>query len=324
MNDKLILADSRVPLPAIGSWRSSAHRFSAQQVQAIEAAQLSGRPLLVRGEPGLGKSQIARAVAAVWEWRLVTAVINARTEVDDLLYRIDHVSRLSDANRIVVQHDATQSADAKQDLSLHRYLQKGPVWQALQAHEGQSFEDRPKPGPGHYDCEDACVLLIDEIDKAHPDIPNALLEVLNAGAFQVPATGEVVSGDPEKLFVVITANEERSLPAAFLRRCAVLHLQLSDDPTQQLQEFAEAHKEAGLFTYVDASIFASAATVLHDHRKKSNPGEYRPGTSEYLDLLRVIDKKLANGTMNEADVDAVLDQMSEYLINKNFREDRFS
>lgn len=321
-----------VKLPVIGSWsRPSVHCFDSTQLDAIEAAELSGRPLLVRGEPGLGKSQIARAVAAKKEWRLVTAVINARTEVEDLLCRIDHVRRLGDAHRMVQASTSSPASGAGSSESgfneqadsvpLSSYLIEGAIWHALKDIPESAFQDRPEQGVGHYNCKQGCVLLIDEIDKAHPDIPNALLEVLDAGSFQVPATKEVVKGDLNKLFVVITANDERGLPSAFLRRCVVLDLVLPSDPREKLTEYANAHKNAGLIKHVSEQVFAEAASVVYKYRDTLSPGDYRPGTSEYLDLLRVIDRKIEEGSIGPEEISATIERMSHYLIRKSMVAD---
>ncbi|OED43779.1 hypothetical protein AB833_03095 [Chromatiales bacterium (ex Bugula neritina AB1)] len=326
-----------IGLPEIDSWRESAHRFDHSQVLAIEASHLSGRPLLVCGEPGLGKSQIARAVAALRDWRLVTAVVNARTEIDDLLYSVDHVSRLSDANQIVVNTVGSNAADQAKEpddpddcankrtdankraklLALDRYIERGPVWDALAP--GLETSDN-KPG----DPAKGTVLLVDEIDKAHPDVPNALLEVLNSMSFRVPQTGETIAGRRDRLFVVITANNERPLPSAFLRRCAVLSLTLGtgSQAVEQLITVAQAHRKEGLLKHIkDEDLCKRAARITVDYRDNIRPPQYRPGTSEFLDLLRVVDQKLATGKMSESEVNNTLDEMSTFLIKKEFRSD---
>ena len=309
---KPLKADTNIALPSIGTWRASAHRFEPTHVAAIEAATLSGRPLLVRGEPGLGKSQIARAIAAIHEWRLVTIVVNARTEVDDLLYSIDHVARLSDAN----------VKQSEESLALQNYLRKGPIWRAMELGE-KDFNARPNNAEdkGYYEPQEGCVLLVDEIDKAHSDIPNALLEVLDQGSFQVSETGELVKGERDRVFVVITANEERALPAAFLRRCAVLTLGLGDNPVQRLMEISAAHKEYGLLNKVDDEMQQSAAELVRHYREGVPSSEYKPGSSEYLDLLRVIDRQLEQGDISSNQVANKLEEMSTFLIKKQLRTD---
>ncbi len=293
-------------LPKIGSWQPAAHSFSEQQYDALEAALMARRPLLVRGEPGLGKSQLARAVAAAWRWRLVTAVIHSRSEVEDLLYQVDHVARLSDANA------------AKAEQQLAKYIRRGPIWQAMQREE-----DHPvglPEGDDAYvvDPEAGCVLLIDEIDKAHSDVPNALLEMLNSGKFWVPETKTTVK--PENgLFVVITANDERRLPAAFLRRCAVLDLSLGDDPKATLTNIAESTISLGRCPVGARPYVDKVVDYLLRYRASVPSGDYRPGTSELLDMLRVLGERSDELTADE--MHAAIARMGQYLVQKEFVQD---
>lgn len=302
-----------LPLPAIGSWPASAHQLDTNQLHAIKAAELAERPLLIRGEPGLGKSQIARAVAAAMQWRLVTTVVNARTEIDDLLYSFDYIERLSEGNR------------GMEVGTLSRYIRKGPVWRAL-SNDKTDYSDRDSPknenDAGYYTPANGCVLLIDEIDKAHPDIPNALLEVLNAGSFDVPATDQIVGdGSTGNRFIVITSNRERTLPAAFLRRCATLHLELGSEPEKRLQAISTAHRDSGLLPEIDDAICEEAARLIVNYRDELSGDEYRPGTSEYLDLLRAISKDLQHGELKTDQVSERLESMSHYLVKKSHRID---
>lgn len=300
-------------LPAIGSWPASAHQLDEVQLEAIKAAELAERPLLIRGEPGLGKSQIARAIATVMRWRLVTTVVNARTEIDDLLFSFDYIERLSEGNR----------GEPVSDLS--RYIRKGPIWRALSANK-KDHSKRDKPGnsgeKGYYQPTDGCVLLIDEIDKAHPDIPNALLEVLNAGSFDVPTTDQTIGdGTSGKRFIVITSNRERSLPAAFLRRCATLHLDLGKAPVERLLSISDAHRSSGLLPELNDEICEKAADVIEQARREAGVDEYKPGTSEYLDLLRAVSKELQAGSITPEKVDQRLDILKRYLVKKSHRSD---
>ncbi len=307
----------QLKLPRIDSWQPSAHSFDQDQRDAIEAALLAGRPLLVRGEPGLGKSQIARALAAAWQWRLVTAVIHSRTEVEDLLYQIDHVGRLSDANR----------RDAKNQLAgVDDYVQCGPVWKALQENRLPQSERNPeatKPGfpqgDGAYQvASDAgCVLLIDEIDKAHNDVPNALLEVLNSGEFIVPQTGETVRAR-HGVIIVITANDERSMPAAFMRRCAVLELTLGKNPKERLMNIAKAHVDQNLLDTIELAQIEKVAQYVVDYRGKVPDTNYRPGTSEMLDMLRVLNEY---EPLTGEKLQKRLDTLGKFLVRKGFSSD---
>lgn len=308
---KTLDAATSVELPEIGSWKRSAHRFSEQQQHAVSAALLAGRPLLVRGEPGLGKSQLARALATIWRWRLITATIHSRTEVDDLLYSIDYVGRLADANR-------RQSGELELD-SLSGYVNPGPVWKALDPKKvDNQNEDWPSDdfnsGVERTDST-GCVLLIDEIDKAHPDVPNALLEVLGNGEFSVPQTGEVAKQIPgHHLFIVVTANEDRPLSDAFLRRCAVVKLDLGDSEIDSLVGIARAHRQHGrLSARIDDDVARTTAEHVVRYRSGLPAGHYKPGASEYLDLLRVIDGMEES---QHQELETMLGTLSAFLLNK--------
>ena len=304
--EKIAAGSSVIPLPSIGSWSASAHRFDDIQLGAIRAAELAGRPLLVRGEPGLGKSQIARAIAATQQWHLVTTVVNARTEIEDLLYSVDHVSRLSAANR------------AQQVEDIEDYIRKGPIWRALSLTE---YSDNDRPGDradkGWYKPTEGCVLLIDEIDKAQSDVPNALLEVLNAGKFDVPLLDKVIGASNPNIFIVVSANDDRSLPAAFLRRCATLHLTLGSNPVDDLVSTAKAHMQVDLLGPVTEEICRQTAQQLVEYRRDLSTHEYKPGTSEYLDLLRAIGRSMQrDDSLTEEQISILIADMSKYLIKK--------
>lgn len=310
----LSVQGAALPLPSIGSWAAAAHRFDEDQLAAIKAAELAERPLLVRGEPGLGKSQIARAIATAMGWRLVTTVVNARTEIDDLLYSFDYIERLSEGNR-GLEVDTPS-----------KYIRPGPVWRALSENpDDVSHRDAPNISTdrGYYTPKDGCVLLIDEIDKAHPDIPNALLEVLNAGRFEVPVIDKVIgSAARGNLFIVITSNHERTLPAAFLRRCATLHLDLGGSPAERLQEIARSHQASGLLEGLGDDTFEKAANLIIDYRQKLGKNDYRPGTSEYLDLLRAISRDRQAGELSADDIEQRLNVLARYLVKKSHRSDQ--
>jgi hypothetical protein len=162
--------DQDVLLDPCGSWPLSIHRFDADTAAALRAAEAAGRPLLLRGAPGTGKSQTARAAAAAAGRLFLPVVIDGRSEAQELQWHYDAVGRLSDAHT-----PGTQALDA-----VH-YLTPGPLWWAYdwagaERQWGLRRQgDRPQPPPG-WTPEHGAVLLIDEIDKADPDLPNAFLE----------------------------------------------------------------------------------------------------------------------------------------------------
>ncbi len=179
--------ESIQPLTASGAWGDAVHRFEPAQVHALIAALAAGRPLLVRGEPGVGKSQLARAAAAVLGRRFIATVVQPDSEYSDLLWSIDYTRRLADAQL------AGHSGDAERVQQMGNYVGAGPIWWAfdweraqaqyvLCPHNYRPPEEPDAPNP----VEDGVVLLIDELDKADISLANGLLEVLGNGAFAVP------------------------------------------------------------------------------------------------------------------------------------------
>ncbi len=280
-------------LPAMGAWPASRHLFDDEQVRALRAAEAAGRPLLVRGDPGTGKSQLAHAAAVATGRALLSVVVDARSEAHDLMWHFDAVARLSDAHLA-----ALPGGKALRSLRPVRYVAPGPLWWAfdwcgaarqLKANRCGGVEPQ---APGGWAPDKGVVLLIDEIDKAESDLPNGLLEALGNGRFTVTPTGTVVEragGVPPPL-VIVTTNDERELPAAFLRRCVVLTLALPKtrgDLIDFLVERGRLHFPALHAEY--AKALSDAATLLVDDRVDAErKGVYVPGLAEYLDLLRVL------------------------------------
>ena len=194
-------------LPAQDGHEAAVHQWSQREIDALRLAQAAHRPLLLRGEPGTGKTQLARAVATHLGRTLLSETIHPRFEPSDLVYRHDAVRRLADAQ-------------AREPLDDHTYWHPGALWQAYNwASACQYGHCRQQPAPtGH-------VILIDEIDKADSDLPNSLLEVLGQRRLSIPALDLRLSEPADQPpLILITTNEERELPPAFLRRCVVLNL----------------------------------------------------------------------------------------------------
>lgn len=204
-------------------------------VTKINVALAIGRPLLLTGKPGVGKTSVARAIASAKGWPLFKVSINSRTEADDLKASFDDLSRLSDAN--------VKSAKKAELDPLERYMKPGVLWQAynpltaLAAFE-QSFRASAAPPElsAYRDADEATrgrVLLIDEIDKGDLDLANDLLDAFDRGNFTIERTGQtvrLVGQDEEidgnagskgdgRLLVVITSNNVRTQSEAFQRRC---------------------------------------------------------------------------------------------------------
>ncbi|GAB2191027.1 MoxR family ATPase [Sessilibacter sp. MAH1] len=284
----------------------SAYLLSPSQAGAIQAAFLSNRPLLVRGDPGLGKSQLAYAIASILNWGVVKAVVQYNTTVESLLYDVDHIERL---------HFANLQTQSNQDLSVIRFLKPGKIWQAIAPN---SFDDlsselnlpennkHKKPHD-----KEGTVLLIDEIDKADSSLPNALLDVLDTGEISCPYVNFAIKASQEKhpYMVVVTSNEERLLPMAFIRRCAILDLTLDDK--SQLMAIFEAHKTRDeKLNKLSEELAEQVADFIFEQRGK-NDKDYKPGTSEFLDMLRALSQ------FDEGEREAKLTTLQQHLIVKN-------
>ncbi|MCB1777225.1 MAG: MoxR family ATPase, partial [Candidatus Competibacteraceae bacterium] len=266
-----------VPLERSQSTPEQVHVFSQREIDAIEAALAARRPLLVCGEPGIGKSQLARAAAVDLGRAYVQHVVDSGTESRDLLWHFDAVARLADAQlKGALRETRTRCRGGmRQELAVENYLHPRALWwafnwgsarkQAIKARQ----PDEPPQLPG-CDPKNGCVLLIDEIDKAQTDVPNGLLEALGAGRFTPQGLTQPVMVMGEPPLVIITTNEERALPDAFIRRCLVLHLRLPDAIKKKdklikyLVERGKAH-----FENADPDLLEKAATLLVADRRKA-------------------------------------------------------
>ena len=308
-----------VELEAQGPIRDPAHLFSKLEVDAVNAALAVGRPLLVRGEPGTGKSQLARAVAKHLKRVFVKYVVDSQTESRDLLWRLDSLARLAEAQLAGALREESPEAIRKR-LALENFLQPGPLWWAFDWSGALAQAERsgcPAPEQASDAApENGAVLLIDEIDKAESEVPNGLLEALGSGHFTPPgdiAPVRVKSGSPGPL-VVITTNEDRALPDAFLRRCLVLRLELPEGKSliDLLAMRGEAH-----FPHSDKTVREEAARQLTEDREKAQRDRQRPlpGQAEYFDLLRAVT------TLHENDVEAQKAALSEIALYVSGKHD---
>ncbi|MDB5405588.1 MAG: ATPase, family [Rhodospirillales bacterium] len=216
---------------------------------AVNAAIALERPLLVKGEPGTGKTVLAQEVARALGKRLIPWHIKSTTKAQQGLYEYDAVSRLRDS----------QLSDAKvHDIA--NYIVKGRVWEAFEA-------------------EDAPVLLIDEIDKADIEFPNDLLLELDRMEFYVYETRQLVQAR-QRLIVLITSNNEKELPDAFLRRCFFHYIRFPDRAT--MEAIVEVH-----FPGLQQRLVREALNVFYEIREV--PGlKKKPSTSELLDWLKLL------------------------------------
>lgn len=271
------------------------HLWSQPEIDALIFASAARRPLLVRGEAGSGKSQIARAAAKVLgSQELLVEVIHPRFEALDLLYRIDSVGRLADAH--------CQQLDESSD----KYVKKGRLWEAFEGLTPTSASP---------------VLLIDEIDKADAEVPNALLEVLGNRSFTVPPLQDrlISARDGRLPLVIITTNEERELPPAFVRRCAVLNLNPPKDETAFVDWLMARGRVHHHLNIADPACRLAAEQVFAD-RQAAVAATYPPvGLAEYIDLLTALDEltQHASETKRAGEQVAWLQRLSAYALVKN-------
>lgn len=273
------------------------HVFEEADVAAVDTALGARRPLLLLGEPGTGKTQLASAVAAAFDAPFVSWTVDARTEPGDLLFTIDHIKRLANAQVAGALHAAgsddpnTARSRIEHAMKLDRYVVPGPLWWALDWRGAKAAEAGERGRIERFDAFERTrrvVALIDEIDKAEPDVPNGLLEVLGSSSFRGPI--ETVARDPrmqEQPLVFITSNDERDLPDAFLRRCVVHVLRFPDDFVAGMVLRGRAH-----FPSMPEELLVAAAELLDEDRRALREGA-RPGLAEYIDLLRVLDAMTA-------------------------------
>ena len=302
--------------PTEGSPNTPNHIFTQEDINALWAAYAAGRPLLLKGEPGTGKSQMAKAIAAHLQWAFVEEVVNYHTELNDLFYHFDAVQRLANAQ--------IKQKDDNIDLDPEQYLSPGGLWwaynwdSAQQRYNPRQSHHRPPPSQfanGAY--KNGVVLLLDEIDKAQPELANGLLGALGNFEFTVPYLCQPISAEIKPL-VVITSNDERELPKAFIRRCFVHTLSIESSQQeiegvgiqsryQWLIERGKQHFNTG----IDDTVYLKAAEMVWQDRDAHYEGAYKPGLAEYIDLLQALsglEKKQQAKTINN---------IAKFVINKN-------
>ncbi len=259
------------------------HYWDEKSLYAVIAAVAAGKPLLVRGEPGTGKSQLARAAAHILGRQFISMVVQPYLEAQDLLWSMDYTKRLSDS----------QIKDNPSIDDLSQYLCAGPVWWAINP---ESVEKKAKSGhqytpPATFsNTTHGTVLLIDEIDKADIAIANSLLEVMAEGGFSVPHLAERVTipkGGRLPL-IIFTSNDTRELPAAFVRRCATLLLKVPGNLVDHLVELGGQR-----YPLIHADCLVNAAVMIEEDRIKCRDGA-KTGIAEYMDLLQALNQLTKN------------------------------
>jgi len=215
---------------------------------AVNASIALEKPLLVKGEPGTGKTELARQIASSLKLEIIEWSIKSTTKAQQGLYEYDAVSRLRDS----------QLGEEIKDIT--KYIKKGKIW--------ESFETTKKS-----------VLLIDEIDKADIEFPNDLLQELDKMEFYIYETGKVIKANHRPI-IIITSNNEKELPEAFLRRCFFHYIQFPEIDT--LRKIVEVH-----FPDIKKSLLETALKKFFQIREV--PGlKKKPSTSEALDWIKLL------------------------------------
>ena len=243
---------------------------------AIDAALTLERPLLVKGEPGTGKTELAIEVARRLNAPLYSWHVKSTTRAQQGLYEYDAVSRLRDS----------QLGDDKV-ADIANYIVKGVLWDAFES-------------------DQRAVVLIDEIDKADIEFPNDLLQELDKMAFEVYETRQSIKARHRPL-IIITSNNEKELPDAFLRRCFFHYISFPDRPT--MQRIVESH-----FPAIKHDLLKAAMDVFFDLREV--PGlKKKPSTSELLDWLKLlIADDLPADALGADDIRTILPRMHGALL----------
>lgn len=243
---------------------------------AVNAAVTLERPLLVKGEPGTGKTELALQVSSALGLRMIEWNIKSTTRAQQGLYEYDAVSRLRDSQ-----------LGEERVHDVRNYIRKGKLWEAFEADE-------------------KVVLLIDEIDKADIEFPNDLLQELDRMEFFVYETGETIRAT-QRPIVMITSNNEKELPDAFLRRCFFHYIKFPDDET--MRAIIDVH-----FPGLKSMLINEALSIFYEIRDV--PGlKKKPSTSELLDWIKLlVNEDIDVVTLRERDPSKIIPPLHGALL----------
>ncbi len=251
------------------SFQGTDNYIATQDLQiAVNASVSLQKPLLIKGEPGTGKTLLAYEVAKALDKKLITWHIKSTTSAQQGLYEYDAVSRLRDS----------QLGDERvHDIA--NYIKKGKLWEAFEA-------------------EEQLVLLIDEIDKADIEFPNDLLQELDKMEFYCYELKKTIQAKHRPI-IIITSNNEKELPDAFLRRCFFHYIAFPDKET--MEQIVEVH-----FPNLQEKLLHNAFKLFYDIRETRGVKK-RPSTSELIDWIRLLlTDKMDGDKLYEADVESEL------------------
>lgn len=228
---------------------SKSYVASEDLIRSVNIAMALEKPLLIKGEPGTGKTMLARAISEALHMKLIIWNIKSTTKAQDGLYVYDTVQRLYDS----------QFGESGVD-DIKRYIKMGKL--------GEAFRS-----------EEQVILLIDEIDKADLEFPNDLLWELDQMEFYIPETKETVTAKKRPV-VIITSNAEKELPDAFLRRCIFHFIDFPDE--KLMREIIKVH-----FDHLEERLVKQALEVFYGIRERKDI-QKKPSTSELIDWIRVL------------------------------------